>query len=172
MSPTSTPVGRQRRWSAHLCGVVLALLLLTHLPAPSSSSPAPETPSANSFTDSSADLEVSESQQSEFISLNELQKLDIGRLLEINFINRTVAHYQSKFERVQSSLDSRVKDLLDDLKGNHRSRFTPELQSALNSSLVGLLRELQLSPFCLNALNHLRTEMLNKRPWPLKCKYY
>src|SRR6218665_3715508 len=107
--------GKHRRLTTlcTVCGILI--LLLSPLTGALSLTSDGGDSDTNSFTE---DLDTAESISDEFISLNELQNLDLAKLLEINFINKTVTHYRSKFQSVQSSLDDRVRNLFDDLKGS------------------------------------------------------
>ena len=107
-----------------------------------------------------------------FVNVSELKNLDIAQLLEINFVNKSMKNYQQKLQQVHSSLNDRVKSLIADVRGGSGSeaKFSPELKRKLNDSFLKFIESLELTPFCLASLNHLRMEISEKRLWPLKCK--
>lgn len=108
-----------------------------------------------------------------FFNMSELKNLDLTQLLEINFINKSVNHYHGKLKQVQSSLRDRVKSMIADVRGagfGSKSNFSPELRQKLNNTFLKFIEELELSPYCLASLNHLRVEMGERRLWPLRCK--
>ncbi|KAI2798959.1 hypothetical protein BLOT_012578 [Blomia tropicalis] len=106
-----------------------------------------------------------------FFNMSELKNLDLTQLLEINFINKSVNHYHGKLKQVQSSLRDRVKSMIADVRGagfGSKSNFSPELRQKLNNTFLKFIEELELSPYCLASLNHLRVEMGERRLWPLR----
>lgn len=107
----------------------------------------------------------------------DLSNLNVSHLLEVQFINKSLRHYQTKAEQVQSSLQNRVQQLLNFHQQPNSGLFSPlynsvELQEKLNGTVVNLLRTLDLSPICWASLNIIRSDLKNRKLWPLKCKYF
>lgn len=106
----------------------------------------------------------------------DFSKFNVSHLLEVQFINQSLMHYQGKAEQVQSSLQSRVQRLLNlHQQANSLAHFSPlnnsvELQQKLNDTIANLLRTLDLSPVCWASLNMIRSDLSNRKLWPLKCK--
>ena len=113
--------------------------------------------------------EASHQENESFINMSELKNLDMSELLEINFINKSVTHYKDKLHQVRSSLQNRVKNLIANVRSS-KSSFSPELGQKLNDSFFQLVQNLQISPYCLASLNHLRMEIAERRLWPFKCE--
>lgn len=105
-----------------------------------------------------------------FLNISELKHVDLKQLLEVNIINNSVNHFQNKFQRVHTSLQDQINQLISGVRGV-RSQFSPELKQKLNESFFKLVEDLEISPYCLASLNHIKIELSNKRLWPLKCKF-
>lgn len=154
--------------------VLLLVLFLNHLPASCQARVARDTSETENHLsiDDFASSEDGNGSSIPFIDIANLKDLDLAELLEINFINNSVHHYRGKFQQVQGSLHGRIKELISNVRGSSQSsQFSPELKAKLTDSFFKLVSQLNLSPMCLTGLNHLRLEIMEKRLWPLKCKF-
>lgn len=158
--------------SLHL--VLLLVLFLNHLPASCQARVARDISDTDNHLsiDDFASSEDANGSSIPFVDLANLKDLDLAELLEINFINNTVHHYRGKLQQVKGSLHGRIKELISSVRGSSQaSQFSPELKAKLTDSFVKLVAQLNLSPMCLTGLNHIRLEIMEKRLWPLKCKF-
>lgn len=104
----------------------------------------------------------------------DFSKFNVTHLLEVQFINKSLNHYQSKAEQVHLSLQSRVKHLLN-FRQHSSTVLSPlnsvEFKQKLNATLTGLFTTLDLSPICWTSLNIIRSDLTQKKLWPLKCNF-
>lgn len=114
----------------------------------------------------------------EFLEENaDFSQINATHLLEVQFINRSLLHYQKKANQVQSSLKNRVTDLLNSFRQVHSSEklFSPlysaELQQKLNATVANLFTTLDLSPICWASLRLILSDLKHKKLWPLKCNF-
>lgn len=106
-----------------------------------------------------------------FVNISELKNVQLKELLEVQFINNSVNHIQNKIQRVHTSLQDQIQQMVSGVRGV-KGQFSPELKQKLNDSFFKLVESLELSPYCLASLNHIKVELANKRLWPLKCKLW
>lgn len=108
------------------------------------------------------------------LDASQLGDLDVKQFLEIGFINRSVSDYQDKLRRTQVSLQGRVKDFIASVRGgggaDQQPMYSPEFREKMNATFWEFVSELELSPYCLYSLKHIKDELMNKKFWPLRCK--
>lgn len=182
-SPSDTGHSSHRRRGGRLlfgltaCSLhflLLLVLFLNHLPASCQARVSRDTSDTDNHLtiDDFSPADDGNGSSVPFIDVANLKDLDLAELLEINFINNSVHHYRGKFQQVHSSLQGRIRELIANVRGSSQaSQFSPELKAKLTDSFLKLVEQLNLSPLCLTSLNHLRMEIMEKRLWPLKCKF-